>query len=76
MKKFVLAILRAYQKFISPTLASSCRFYPNCSQYAIEAVEEHGAGSIFMIIKRIISCNPYNKGGYDPVPKRRNECSQ
>jgi putative membrane protein insertion efficiency factor len=55
---------------LSPTSAENagCRFYPTCSQYAIEAIERYGAfkGSI-MAVKRILRCNPFNKGGYDPV---------
>ena len=68
MKKFVIAILRFYKKFISPALPDSCRFYPTCSEYAAVAVEKYGVlkGSIKSIY-RIIRCNPFNKGGYDPV---------
>ena len=68
MKKFVLSILRFYKKFISPALPDSCRFYPTCSEYAATAVGKYGVlkGSIKSIY-RIIRCNPFNKGGYDPV---------
>jgi uncharacterized protein len=68
MKKFVISILRFYKKFISPALPDSCRFYPTCSEYAAVAVEKYGVlkGSIKSIY-RIIRCNPFNKGGYDPV---------
>ncbi len=68
MKKFVISILRFYKKFISPALPDSCRFYPTCSEYAATAVEKYGVlkGSIKSIY-RIIRCNPFNKGGYDPV---------
>jgi len=81
MKKILILIIKFYRKFLSPvkkiffgmfTFGSShnigCRFYPTCSQYAIEAIEKHGAfkGSI-MAIKRIGRCNPFNRGGYDPV---------
>ena len=68
MKKFVISILRFYKKFISPALPDSCRFYPTCSEYASTAVEKYGVlkGSIKSIY-RIIRCNPFNKGGYDPV---------
>ncbi|MCL4416533.1 MAG: membrane protein insertion efficiency factor YidD [Actinobacteria bacterium] len=68
MRKFVLSILKFYKKFISPILPNSCRFYPTCSQYAAESVEKYGVlkGSIKSIY-RIIRCNPFNKGGYDPV---------
>jgi len=68
MKKFVISILRFYKKFISPALPDSCRFYPTCSEYAVTAVKKYGVlkGSIKSIY-RIIRCNPFNKGGYDPV---------
>ena len=68
MKKFVISIIRFYKKFISPALPDSCRFYPTCSEYAAAAVEKYGIlkGSIKSIY-RIIRCNPFNKGGYDPV---------
>lgn len=68
MKKFVILILRFYKKIISPALPDSCRFYPTCSEYAATAVGKYGVlkGSIKSIY-RIIRCNPFNKGGYDPV---------
>lgn len=68
MKQIIICCLRFYQKFISPAKRPSCRFYPTCSQYAIEAVEKHGAlKGGFMAIKRIMKCHPFHKGGYDPV---------
>ena len=68
MKKFVILILRFYKKFISPAMPDSCRFYPTCSEYAAAAVGKYGVlkGSIKSIY-RIMRCNPFNKGGYDPV---------
>lgn len=61
-------IIKIYQKFISPLLPPSCRFYPTCSQYAIEAFEKYGAFRGFMKASwRILRCNPFNKGGYDPL---------
>ena len=70
MKKALLALIRIYQKAISPHLPASCRFQPTCSQYTITAIERFGAlrGS-FMGAKRILRCNPFSKGGYDPVPE-------
>ncbi len=54
---------------ISPYLPSSCRFYPTCSEYAMEAVQVHGsAKGSWYAVKRILRCHPFNKGGYDPVP--------
>ncbi|KOR26420.1 membrane protein [Clostridium sp. L74] len=57
-----------YRKYISPLKRPSCRFYPTCSQYAIEAIEKYGALQGTLIsIKRILRCHPFNKGGYDPL---------
>lgn len=57
-----------YRRFISPFLPGSCRFYPSCSEYALEAIEKHGAlKGAFLSVKRIIKCNPFHPGGYDPV---------
>lgn len=68
MKKIFIFIIKLYRKYISPLKAPCCRFYPTCSQYAIEAIQKYGAlkGGL-MAIKRICRCNPFNKGGYDPV---------
>ncbi len=69
MKKVALALIKFYQKAISPYLRPSCRYTPTCSAYAAEAVEKYGAlkGS-FLALKRILRCNPLFPGGYDPVP--------
>jgi len=68
MKRFLIFIIKLYRKYISPLKQPCCRFYPSCSQYAIEAISKHGAlRGGFMAIKRIIKCNPFNPGGYDPV---------
>ncbi|WBW97609.1 membrane protein insertion efficiency factor YidD [Oceanirhabdus sp. W0125-5] len=68
MKRFLIFIIKLYRKYISPLKKPCCRFYPSCSQYAIEAISKHGAlKGGFMAIKRIIKCNPFNPGGYDPV---------
>lgn len=57
-----------YQKRISPLKAPSCRFYPTCSQYGIDAVNKHGViKGCFMLTGRILKCHPFNPGGYDPV---------
>lgn len=59
----------AYRKFISPLTPPSCRFYPTCSAYALEAIEKHGPFRGFILAaKRILRCHPYNPGGFDPVP--------
>ncbi|MFC2145192.1 membrane protein insertion efficiency factor YidD [Actinomycetota bacterium] len=68
MKKIIIFFIRIYKRFISPILPDSCRFYPSCSQYAIEAIEKHGVFKGGMMTSyRILRCNPFNKGGYDPV---------
>ncbi len=61
-------MIRFYQKNISPIKKPCCRFYPTCSEYAVEAIEKYGAlkGSL-MAVWRILRCNPFCKGGYDPV---------
>jgi len=68
MKKILVMGIKSYRKYISPLKRPCCIFYPTCSQYALEAIEKHGAikGSV-MGIKRILRCHPYNKGGFDPV---------
>jgi len=69
MRKLVISIIRAYQYLISPLSPPTCRFTPSCSHYASEAIEKHGVikGS-WLGTKRILRCNPWNSGGYDPVP--------
>ena len=68
MKKIFIIILKAYKKYLSPLLPNSCRFYPTCSEYAADAINKYGVlkGSIKSIY-RILRCNPFNKGGYDPA---------
>ena len=69
MKKVLLALIRFYQKHISPCFPARCRFIPTCSQYALEAIEKYGAlKGGWMALKRILRCHPFHKGGYDPVP--------
>lgn len=68
MTRPVLATLRCYQRWISPLLPPSCRFYPTCSQYAYEAIERYGllkGGAL--AAWRLLRCNPFCKGGFDPV---------
>ena len=69
MKKFVISAIRFYQREISPLSPPRCRYIPTCSQYALEAGEKYGAiKGTFLATKRILRCNPFHKGGYDPVP--------
>jgi putative membrane protein insertion efficiency factor len=67
--KIVVLPIKLYQIFISPIFPKSCRFYPTCSQYAIEAIEKRGIFVGFLLaIWRILRCNPFSKGGIDYVP--------
>ena len=69
LARMLIAPIRLYQWVISPILPNRCRFAPTCSQYAIEALRQHGAvkGS-WLALKRILKCHPLHPGGYDPVP--------
>lgn len=71
MRGLVIFLLRAYKRVISPLLPPACRFYPTCSEYAMDAVAKHGVlrGGI-LAAKRLIKCNPLHPGGFDPVPHR------
>lgn len=66
----LIRLVRGYQRYISPLTQSRCRFYPSCSQYAIEALAEHGMmrGS-WLALKRLGRCHPWGSHGFDPVPK-------
>ena len=62
-------LIKGYKFFLSPVLQPSCRYYPTCSSYSIEALKLHGiCKGLYLSFKRIISCNPLGKGGHDPVP--------
>ena len=70
MKQLLLALIRVYQKHVSPAFPPRCRFIPTCSQYAAEAISKYGAlrGGL-LTLWRLLRCNPFNKGDiYDPVP--------
>ncbi|HEY8259489.1 MAG TPA: membrane protein insertion efficiency factor YidD [Gemmatimonadales bacterium] len=68
-RQFLASLIRVYQRVLSPLLPPSCRFYPSCSQYALEAVSRHGAlkGS-WLAARRLARCHPFHPGGFDPVP--------
>jgi len=69
MKTLLLFLIRLYQKFISPLLPPSCRFYPSCSEYARQALAKYGAlKGIWLATKRLARCHPCHAGGLDPVP--------
>ena len=74
MKKFLIKIIQFYRVALSPLkTAPTCKYYPTCSAYALEAIEIHGAlkGSLLAICRNL-RCNPFSKGGYDPVPRKKN----
>ena len=72
MGRLLVLLIRLYQKGLSPLLRPSCRFAPSCSQYAIDAIRLHGAirGSAYAL-RRIVRCQPWCPGGFDPVPSQR-----
>lgn len=69
MKKILIRLIRLYQRYISPVKSTRCPYFPTCSCYGLEAVEKYGAvkgGAL--AVWRILRCNPFSRGGYDPVP--------
>ncbi len=69
MSRICILLIRFYRKFISPLKPPCCRFTPTCSEYALEAYRKHGFfKGTYLTIWRILRCNPFCKGGYDPVP--------
>jgi putative membrane protein insertion efficiency factor len=69
--RLLMVPIAGYRRFVSPLLPPRCRFAPSCSEYALTAVAEHGAArGLWLAIKRIARCHPFNPGGYDPVPDR------
>ncbi len=70
MKWVFLGLIRGYRRLISPLFPPSCRFYPTCSQYGLEAIDRFGTlGGLYLTGRRILRCNPLVPGGYDPVPE-------
>ena len=68
----LLGPIRFYQRFVSPALPPTCRYYPTCSSYAVEALQEHGAvRGTWLALRRVGRCHPWHAGGVDPVPPRR-----
>mgnify|MGYP000971434863 CR=1 FL=1 len=69
MKRLLLLLVQFYRGCISPLTPPSCRYYPTCSAYAMEAIERYGARrGAWMALRRILRCHPFHRGGYDPVP--------
>jgi hypothetical protein len=69
MTRVFVALIRGYQRFVSPYTPPTCRFYPTCSAYAVEAIQRHGAWrGIVLATRRLLRCHPFHPGGFDPVP--------
>ena len=67
--RILVKMVKAYQLVLSPFLGQQCRFYPTCSQYAIEVINKHGAlVGLYYTIRRLLRCHPWHVGGHDPVP--------
>ena len=72
MKKIIILIIKTYQITLSPLIGSNCRFHPTCSEYTIQAVNEHGVyKGLILGVKRISKCHPFGAKGYDPVPDKK-----
>ncbi|AAU24307.1 MULTISPECIES: membrane protein insertion efficiency factor YidD [Bacillus] len=74
MKRAAIIFIRFYQKAISPLFPPTCRFYPTCSNYGLEAIQRFGfiKGS-YLLIKRLLKCHPLHPGGFDPVPNQTDQ---
>ncbi len=71
MRFLAIAVIKFYQYFISPLLGNRCRFYPSCSNYALEAITLHGAvKGFYLTLRRLLKCHPFHEGGLDPVPEK------
>ncbi len=69
MTRVLLLAIRLYQRVISPYTPPSCRFYPSCSAYAVDAIARYGAWrGGYLAVRRLLRCHPFHPGGYDPVP--------
>ncbi len=65
----LMCVVRGYKRYISPLLPDACIYSPTCSEYALEAIEKYGAAKgSWLAIRRILRCNPFHRGGFDPVP--------
>jgi uncharacterized protein len=72
VQRVLIGIVKAYRLMLSPWIGSACRFTPTCSAYALQALQEHGAGAgAYLAAARIARCHPWCAGGHDPVPKAK-----
>jgi len=70
VKAVAIAALGAYRRFLSPLLPRACRFHPTCSEYAMDAIAAHGfTRGVLLGLRRLLRCQPFSRGGFDPVPK-------
>jgi hypothetical protein len=68
MKALLIGLLKFYRKYISPLKPPTCRFYPTCSEYSLQALEKYGAAKgSYLSAKRVLKCHPFHPGGYDPL---------
>lgn len=68
MQRILIFFITCYQKYVSPMFGKRCKYYPTCSEYGKQAIEKYGVlKGTFYLIKRVIKCNPFSKGGYDPL---------
>jgi putative membrane protein insertion efficiency factor len=68
IQKVILSLIIFYQRFVSPLTAPACRFYPSCSEYALQAIKRYGPWrGLWFSLRRILKCHPFHPGGYDPV---------
>ena len=75
MNRVLIAFIKVYQYTLSPMLGQRCKYYPSCSNYAIDALREYGAiRGTGMAAWRLLRCNPFSNGGYDPVKPRHQDC--
>lgn len=72
VSRWLISLIKLYQNKISVHTSPRCKFYPTCSNYAIEAIQKFGAiKGVFLAVLRLLRCNPFSSGGYDPVPEKK-----
>ena len=76
MNKIIILLISFYQKYISPLKPATCRFYPTCSEYAAQALKKYGPlKGLWLSLRRMLRCHPFNPGGYDPLPDSSGVCA-